>query len=371
MKILLFVLFLVTLQTKTFAELQKNKKIPFKRSVVEVFEAKKANLYSLTPSYGRIISLEPYAIISKINEDVKKIYVLEGAEVFEGQKLLELENKNIKRLIQRYEAEILYNQNYLQLLNEELTIINEKLKRIFNLKKNKVISNDVYDNLRIKKINLKKQISKVEFDLKRLSYVLLSSKEDFANTIIRSPIDGNLIKFDVKLGSVLAKGTNIGLILNPRNNEIEASLRSDLASKLRPGFPVKILNEGKTFDGSIRGIVASENIKTGSKLLKIRIPKSFPKEINFPNKRIELRIPVNNGKSKVVIPKDGLVTSDNEKIVYIVKNNKVIKKKVVLGQSFKDQIEIVKGINEGDLVVVRGNENVRPNQLVKIQNKIK
>ena len=357
MKILLFVLFLVTLQTKTFAELQKNKKIPFKRSVVEVFEAKKANLYSLTPSYGRIISLEPYAIISKINEDVKKIYVFEGAEVFEGQKLLELENKNIKRLIQRYEAEILYNQNYLQLLNEELTIINEKLKRIFNLKKNKVISNDVYDNLRIKKINLKKQISKVEFDLKRLSYVLLSSKEDFANTIIRSPIDGNLIKFDVKLGSVLAKGTNIGLILNPRNNEIEASLRSDLASKLRPGFPVKILNEGKTFDGSIRGIVASENIKTGSKLLKIRIP--------------ELRIPVNNGKSKVVIPKDGLVTSDNEKIVYIVKNNKVIKKKVVLGQSFKDQIEIVKGINEGDLVVVRGNENVRPNQLVKIQNKIK
>ena len=72
-----------------------------------------------------------------------------------------------------------------------------------------------------------------------------------------------------------------------------------------------------------------------------------------------------------MIPKDGLVTSDNEKIVYIVKNNKVIKKKVVLGQSFKDQIEIVKGINEGDLVVVRGNENVRPNQLVKIQNKIK
>ena len=72
-----------------------------------------------------------------------------------------------------------------------------------------------------------------------------------------------------------------------------------------------------------------------------------------------------------MIPKDGLVTNDIEQIVYIVKNNKVIEKKVVLGQSFKDQIEIVKGINEGDLVVVRGNENVRPNQLVKIQNKIK
>ena len=56
MKILLLVLFLVTLQTKTFAELQKNKNKSFKRSVVEVVEAKKANLFSLIPSYGRIIS---------------------------------------------------------------------------------------------------------------------------------------------------------------------------------------------------------------------------------------------------------------------------------------------------------------------------
>ena len=368
MKIILFVLLLVSAQIEVYAQQKQSKKSWGSRSVpVEVIEAKKTKLYSLTPSYGRIISLEPYSIISKINEEVKKIHVLEGAEVVKGQKLIELENKNIKRLIARYETEILYSKDNLKFLNEELSIINDKLKRFLNLKENKVISNDLFDDLRIKKINLNKQIWKVEFDLKRLFYLLLSSKDDLNNTVIKSPINGNLIKFDVKLGSVLNKGVNIGSILDPTNNEIETSLRSDLASKLKPDFPVQIIVNDKILNSKIRAIIASENIKTGSRLLKIKIPKSLPMEFNFPNKRIQLRVPINDGKSRIIIPKDGLIADGIEKLVYIVEKNKVKRKKVIIGQSFKDQIEIKLGVNEGDLVVVKGNENIRPNQFVKIK----
>ena len=368
MRIIFCVILFISLQIEVYAQQKQLKKsLVGRATLVEVIEAKKTKLYSLIPSYGRIISLEPYSIISKVNEEVKKIYVLEGAEVEKGQKLIELENKNIKRLIARYEAEILYSKDNLEFLNEELAIINDKLKRFLNLKENKVISNDLFDDLRIKKINLNRQVLKVEFDLKKLSYLLLSSKDDLNNTVIKSPINGNLIKFDVKLGSVLNKGVNIGSILDPQNNEIETSLRSDLASKLQPEFPVQIIVNGKTLNSIIRAIIASENIKTGSRFLKIKIPKSLPVEFNFPNKRIELRIPINDGKSRLIIPKDGLIADGIEKLVYIIEKNKVKRKKVTLGQSFKDQIEIKSGVNEGDLVVVRGNENIRPNQSVKIK----
>jgi len=368
MKIILFVLLFVSAQIEVYAQQKQSKKSWDNRaSLVEVIEAKKTKLYSLVPSYGRIISLEPYSIISKINEEVKKIYVLEGTNVLKGQKLIELENKNIKRLIARYEAEILYSKDNLKFLNEELAIINDKLKRFLNLKENKVISNDLFDDLRIKKINLNKKVSKIEFDLKKLFYLLLSSKDDLNNTVIKSPINGNLIKLNVKLGSVLNKGVNIGSILDPQNNEIETSIRSDLASKLQPEFPVQIIVNDKILNSQIRAIIASENIKTGSRLLKIKIPKSLPMEFNFPNKRIQLRVPINDGKSRIIIPKDGLIADGIEKLVYIVEKNKVKRKKVIIGQSFKDQIEIKLGVNEGDLVVVKGNENIRPNQSVKIK----
>jgi len=368
MKIILFVLLFISAQIEVYAQQKQSKKSWASRETpVEIIKAKKTKLYSLVPSYGRIISLEPYSIISKINEEVKKIYVLEGANVLKGQKLIELENKNIKRLIARYEAEISYSKDNLKFLNEELAIINNKLKRFLNLKENKIISNDVFDDLRIKKINLNKQVLKIEFDLKRLFYLLLSSKDDLNNTVIKSPINGNLIKLDVKLGSFLNKGENIGSILDPQNNEIETSIRSDLASKLQPEFLVQIIVNDKIFNSKIRAIIASENIKTGSRLLKIKIPKSLPMEFNFPNKRIQLRVPINDGKPRLIIPKDGLIADGIEKLVYIVEKNKVKRKKVTLGQSFKDQIEIKSGVNEGDLVVVKGNENIGPNQYVKIK----
>ena len=368
MKIILFVLLFFSAQIESYAQQKQSKKSWASRETpVEVIKAKKTRLYSLVPSYGRTISLEPYSIISKINEEVKKIYVLEGTNVFKGQKLIELENKNIKRLIARYEAEILYSKDNLKFLNEELAIINDKLKRFLNLKENKVISNDLFDDLRIKKINLNKQVSKIEFDMKKLFYLLLSSKDDLNNTVIKSPINGNLIKLNIKLGSVLNKGVNIGSILDPQNNEIETSIRSDLASKLQPEFPVQIIVNDKILNSQIRAIIASENIKTGSRLLKIKIPKSLPMEFNFPNKRIQLRVPINDGKSRIIIPKDGLIADGIEKLVYIVEKNKVKRKKVIIGQSFKDQIEIKLGVNEGDLIVVKGNENIRPNQFVKIK----
>ena len=90
-------------------------------------------------------------------------------------------------------------------------------------------------------------------------------------------------------------------------------------------------------------------------------------EFNFPNKRIQVRVPINDGKPRLIIPKDGLIADGIEKLVYIVEKNKVKRKTVTLGQSFKDQIEIKSGINEGDLVVIKGNENIRPNQSVKIK----
>ena len=39
------------------------------------------------------------------------------------------------------------------------------------------------------------------------------------------------------------------------------------------------------------------------------------------------------------------------------------------GVSVGDKIEILKGLEEGQLVVVKGNENLRPNQAIKIKKK--
>ena len=64
MKIILFVLLLISAQIEVYAQQKQSKKIWGSRAApVEVIEAKKTRLYSLKPSYGRIIPLEPYSCL--------------------------------------------------------------------------------------------------------------------------------------------------------------------------------------------------------------------------------------------------------------------------------------------------------------------
>ena len=53
--------------------------------------------------------------------------------------------------------------------------------------------------------------------------------------------------------------------------------------------------------------------------------------------------------------------------MYIFDKSLAKKKFIQSGVSVRDKIEILKGLEEGQLVVVKGNENLRPNQAIKLK----
>ena len=245
--------------------------------------------------------------------------------------------------------------------NEELPILDGSAKNWVNLIKGAGVKSS---DAPIKIIKIEKQVE--IFDNQK--FIKINSSNVSLD-----------IKFEIKYpGCLIDNQTNKVNVLNDDLTEIFNSrtfCKFDDIDKLKSLGLAKggslenalVVKNDKILNSKIRAIIASENIKTGSRLLKIKIPKSLPIEFNFPNKRIQLRVPINDGKSRLIIPKDGLIADGIEKLVYIVEKNKVKRRTVTLGQSFKDQIEIKLGVNEGDLVVVKGNENIRPNQSVKIK----
>ena len=369
LRYILFLAFIILLNTNLgLAQNYKKKKGNFRPALVETSKVEKKTVYFFNESVGRVVTLAPYVISSKINEIVKEIYVLEGENLKKGQKLVELEKKNIKRFIQRYEEEINFNKVTKGLLKEELQILNQKIKRALDLKELKIISEDSFDNLKIERINLNKQIAKINFDLRKLFFLNLSAKEDLLSTVIYSPVNGNLIDFNVEIGSMLQKGEKLGTVLIENKNEIEVYLRSDLAMKIKIGNKVEIKTGNNEFlTGEIRSIVGIENIKTGSRLVKIKLPHNFPTELNFPNSRIELKIPIGEGKSALVVNKDALIANGEKTIVYLIEKGVAKRKNVLIGNSYKNKIEIIYGLKEDDVIVIRGNENLRNNQRVKIK----
>ena len=262
-----------------------------------------------------------------------------------------------------------YEKETLDILEKKLLLRLSKVQNANNLKKQNIITQDNLDGINILLLENQQQIAQRKYNIKRLEILLSENKENLSFSRILSPIDGNIVNIDAQVGALTSKGKILASILNTKFKEIETDLRSDLASEVKIGSKVDIFSQKAKFSGKVRGIVNIENVRTGTRKIRISLNEDLPKNINASGTRFSLYIPFGDIKPRLLIPKDALIPSANKQIVYIFDKGLAKQKFIQSGVSVGDKIEILKGLDEGQLVVVKGNENLRPNQEIKIKRK--
>lgn len=111
-----------------------------------------------------------------------------------------------------------------------------------------------------------------------------------------------------------------------------------------------------------------------SRTFRVRIDINNHEQLLAPgmSARARLAVGTNNDSPVTAVPRDAVVTKpDGTTEVWVVKPadgvDKVEPRRIVSGRNFNNLIEIVRGdVNPGDIVVVRGNEILRPGQSVTV-----
>ena len=336
-------------------------------SLVEIKKVKVLKVSEKTNAIGRLVALDPIIVSSKINQEILKIHFKIGDNVKQNDLLFTLASKDIIRNIKQIMAELKLEEKTLNLLKEQLSLRVSKAKNAKNLKEKKIITQDNLDNVNISLLQNKQQIALREYNILKLKISLDENKENLAFAKILSPVDGNIISIQAQTGALISKGKILATILANGLNEIETDLRSELASKIIIGSEVNIINDKANYEGKVRGIVNSENIRTGTRKVRISLNEDLPKRLSAYGTRFSLEIQIGKSLPRLLIPKDALISKGNRQIVYYFEKGLAKQKFVKIGKSVGNKIEILGGLEEGQLVVVKGNENLRPNQPIKIK----
>ena len=336
-------------------------------SLVEIEKVKVVKVSEKTNAIGRLVALDPIIISSKINQEILKIHFKIGDNVKKNDLLFTLASKDIIRNIKQITAELKLEEKTLSLLKEQLSLRDSKAKNAKNLKERKIITQDNLDNVNISLLQNKQQIAQREYNIIKLKISLDENKENLTFAKILSPVDGNIISIQAQTGALISKGKILASILANGLNEIETDLRSELASQIIIGSEVNIINDKTNYKGKVRGIVNSENIRTGTRKVRITLNESLPKSLSASGTRFSLEISIGKSLPRLLIPKDALISRGNKQIVYCFEKGLAKQKLVKIGISVGNKIEILGGLEEGQLVVVKGNENLRPNQSIKIK----
>ena len=277
---------------------------------------------------------------------VKKIYVEKGDQVKKGQLLAELDGAIYESTIQELKTNLKLAKT-----------VFERQKRLWN-----------------KKIGSEIQYLQAKTNKEGLEQKLTTVNEQYKLTKINSPISGTIDQVLIKEGEAAAAGFGAIRVVQLSDLKIKAVLSESYISILKTGdlVDVHIPVLGKNLKLKIDAVSQVIDPKHRTISIEIVIPKG---ETSIkPNMLAVLTINDYENSTALTVPVDVLQKTGGEMFLFAAKEHPeypdekwlVEKRFVEPGKYYAEEIEILKGLNENEHVVVFGFQDLADGQTVKI-----
>jgi RND family efflux transporter MFP subunit len=200
-------------------------------------------------------------------------------------------------------------------------------------------------------------------DLRVAESRLAQLEDQLSRTRIVAPFGGIVVERLMMPGERVENGTNIVRLVDQQHLEVIARAPLEYYPFVRPGQQLQVKTGSTSTTGSVRTVVAVGSEKTHQFELRLDIEAG-----RFPvGQTVRVSVPTADQRSALVVPRDALVLRPEGISVFVVDENKQARKVIVTtGIDAGDQIEVSGDLDDGDTVIIRGNERLRPGQTVAI-----
>jgi HlyD family secretion protein len=176
---------------------------------------------------------------------------------------------------------------------------------------------------------------------------------------VRSPVSGRLFRIPERSERVVSAGTPILEIGDARQLELVIDVLSEDAVKIRPGNRVIVDQWGgdRPLQGTVRLVEPSAFQKIsalGIEEQRVNVIADLPEapqELGDAY-RVEARIVVWESDRILKVPVNALARVDLQWSVFVVENGRARRQTVEIGRRNPLEAEVVKGLEEGDVVIV-------------------
>jgi HlyD family secretion protein len=222
------------------------------------------------------------------------------------------------------------------------------------------------DGLSQNRENLIHRYSDADKELMRGKIEELTSQVDLLerqmkNTTVVSPSDGLLFGLEVKPGSYVTTGQLLAQIYRPGEVRLRAYVDEPDLGRIEQGQPVEIEWDGMPgikLKGNVEKtadrVVAMNNRSVGYVLCSI----DEMSEKLIPDINVDVDIVTASKENTLVVPRSSVFRNEGESVVLLSQGAQTVLKPVVTGLTTYDEIEILDGIEPGDVVVLNPLNNL-------------
>ena len=321
------------------------------------------------PILGRVVPNQSGIVATRIAERIEKLEVRIGDRVKKGAVLARLSSDQLQQslLLKRAElsrAKAIGDKSIAEFKKKE-----QARKRILALRGSAAFRQDRDQNSRRDLEMATGSLKEAEAEVARAEAALNMAQQFLKDTVIKAPYSGIIISTHIVPGSYTRTGDPIVTMLNDDDLEIEADIPTIRALKLIPKMQIqgKLQNE-VPFKASLRTVIPQENMQTRTLAARFTLDTNSKKIKIVGNQSVTLYIPIGASTRITTVHKDAILINKGKKNVYVLRDNKAIKKAIKIGRSVGERFEVIEGLIPGDITITRGNERLRPGEIVKSVN---
>ena len=298
---------------------------------------------------GTVQAIASIQIKSRLDSQIMKVAVQEGALVKEGDLLFELDSRTLRAQLGQIEAQIRKDQAQVAQAKRDVSRFEELLSKNAGT----VVNRDAAQTA------LKAAEAQLEADEANKASILTQ----LSYTEIKAPVSGRIGSISSKAGTVVRVGDNTATSALATINQVDPIYVSfavpqvflpDLRAAMAKG-PVKVnalIDDKRRQSGEIAFIENTVDPLTGTVTAKARIDNSS--EGLWPGQFIKVEVVLGEEPTALSVPAPAIQLGPQGPYLFVVKDGVAELRNVVVKRTQNGESVIGKGLSPGEQVVIDG-----------------
>ena len=191
---------------------------------------------------------------------------------------------------------------------------------------------------------------------------LAQAQKEYNKLTVRSPITWAISSVGIDIWQEVSPGKSLFTVQNNTDNEVEIAFSKDELSFVKVGNNASVLYDGTSLTGSIHTLssIADSNLKYKS---KVQLSKATSLLWDIVSVEVPLTL-----KNQLIPVNIVTVQNDGTWVISIYEEEKIKRKKIVLGKIYGNLVEVISGIEQNDKIITNYVDNFDSEKFnIKIQ----
>ncbi len=278
-----------------------------------------------------------------------------GTDVAAGERLALIDPTALKIELRNREARVLQVELALRVARREA-------QRLEPLRDDGVVSESDWSRA-------DDAVWQAEAELAAAEAALDATRKALADTSVRAPFAGRVVRRHAELGEFVVAGSPIARLVDLSRLRLRIGSPAGMAASLEPGLEASIVVDaypGERFTGRVHAVAAQAD---ANGLFPIDLVTAGPADRQLlPGMVARAHLVAGEGEPRLLLPPSAVARRDGSDIVFVVNDaaDRVALRVVSLGARNGRAVEVVAGIEAGELIAYQGHAGLEDGDVVRV-----